>query len=179
MAFSQYDQDISYCQGLNYIAGILLMHLTEESCFWAMVEIMNRHQLRGNFVGELTTLNKSLQIFSSLVHVLLPPLADHLEEQCVSVDVFAFSWFHTLFTRNIPTHLTLRIWDIFIKEGITIIFRVAIAILKESKEELLKMKSMELNEYLKNAPLEIFDSDPLIFSALKVPKKKILELLKE
>lgn len=41
-AYCVYDRDIGYCQGMNFIAGMLLMFLTEEESFWLLVgENMN------------------------------------------------------------------------------------------------------------------------------------------
>jgi hypothetical protein len=36
-AYCVYDSDIGYCQGMNFIAGMLLMFLTEEESFWLLV----------------------------------------------------------------------------------------------------------------------------------------------
>jgi len=36
-AYCVYDRDIGYCQGMNFIAGMLLMFLTEEESFWLLV----------------------------------------------------------------------------------------------------------------------------------------------
>ena len=35
-AYSVYNIDIGYCQGMSQIAALLLMYLTEEDAFWAL-----------------------------------------------------------------------------------------------------------------------------------------------
>jgi hypothetical protein len=36
-AYSVYDMEIGYCQGMNFIVGMFLMFLTEEEAFWLLV----------------------------------------------------------------------------------------------------------------------------------------------
>ncbi len=43
VAFSWYDTNVGYCQGLNRLAAIALLFLTEEDSFWCLVAIV--HQL--------------------------------------------------------------------------------------------------------------------------------------
>ena len=47
VAYSVYDMEVGYIQGLNLIAGILLYHIkSEEQTFWALVELMEEQELR-------------------------------------------------------------------------------------------------------------------------------------
>ena len=39
--------------------------------------------------------------------------------------MFATQWFMTLFSQKFPFSVVLRIWDIFLAEGLKIIFRVS------------------------------------------------------
>jgi hypothetical protein len=36
-AYSYYDQEVGYCQGMNFIAGMFLTFMTEEEAFWLLV----------------------------------------------------------------------------------------------------------------------------------------------
>lgn len=46
-AFSSYDIEIGYCQGINYLAAMLLTHIDDEQeAFWCLVYIMNKHNWR-------------------------------------------------------------------------------------------------------------------------------------
>ena len=47
VAYSNYDTQIGYVQGINYIVGMLLMHIQdEEKAFWCLLYIMNRKNWR-------------------------------------------------------------------------------------------------------------------------------------
>lgn len=47
-AYSIYDNEVGYCQGSNFIVGVVLMFLAEEESFWLLVALMEspRYQVR-------------------------------------------------------------------------------------------------------------------------------------
>ncbi|ESO04185.1 hypothetical protein HELRODRAFT_136187, partial [Helobdella robusta] len=49
LAYSLYDEQVGYCQGMSEVVALLLMYLNEEEAFWALVELMNnkKHNMRG------------------------------------------------------------------------------------------------------------------------------------
>jgi len=49
-AYSAYDHDIGYCQGMGFIAGLLIAEIpSEEQAFWTFVQIMKRYGWRNMF----------------------------------------------------------------------------------------------------------------------------------
>lgn len=87
----------------------------------------------------------------------IPELFVHFQSQSFHTSMYASSWFLTLFTTALalPTacryqillpivyniflykHLFSRIIDVFLSEGIEIIFKVALALLQLGKDDLL------------------------------------------
>ena len=50
-AYSAYDSETSYCQGMNFIAAMLLNHIPdEEDAFWCLVFVMFARDWRSIFV---------------------------------------------------------------------------------------------------------------------------------
>ena len=41
VAYSWYDPQVGYCQGLNRLAAIALLFLEEEDAFWCLVTVVN------------------------------------------------------------------------------------------------------------------------------------------
>lgn len=41
LAFSNYDKQLGYVQGMNFIAGVLLYHCGEVHAFWLLCTIMS------------------------------------------------------------------------------------------------------------------------------------------
>jgi hypothetical protein len=48
-AYSMYNQEIGYCQGMSQIAALLLMYMEEEEAFWALSALMadRRYAMHG------------------------------------------------------------------------------------------------------------------------------------
>jgi hypothetical protein len=60
-AYANYDSQIGYVQGMNYIVGMLLMHIQdEEKVFWCILYIMNRKNWRCIYKHEFTKLMELL-----------------------------------------------------------------------------------------------------------------------
>ena len=51
-AYSVYNLEIGYCQGMSQIAALLLMYLDEEDAFWALSTLVSGH--RFNMHGMFT-----------------------------------------------------------------------------------------------------------------------------
>jgi chromosome segregation ATPase len=118
-----------------------------------------------------------------LVQELLPELHRHFQMQNYHCSMYASGWFLTLFTSCLPLPVALRVLDLFLCEGMEAIFRVSIAILMLSKEQLLKLDMEGLLRYFqKQVPLDCeLDPDYLISLACSVryDPKRLRKLSKE
>uniref|UniRef100_A0A7N8WNY4 RAB GTPase activating protein 1-like n=1 Tax=Mastacembelus armatus TaxID=205130 RepID=A0A7N8WNY4_9TELE len=68
----------------------------------------------------------------------LPDLWSHFQELNLEAHMYASQWFLTLFTAKFPLCMVFHITDLLLCEGLNIIFNVALALLKTSKEDLLQ-----------------------------------------
>ena len=67
--------------------------------------------------------------------------------------MFASQWFMTICIYGFRYSTMVRIWDIFLGEGVKIIFRIALAILKEKEQEILRaVEFEEVLTMIKEAP---------------------------
>jgi len=53
--------------------------------------------------------------------------------------MYASSWFLTIFTTSLPLAVASHVMDIFLMDGIEVVFRVALALLVIAKTQLLSM----------------------------------------
>ena len=57
LAFANYDTQIGYVQGLNYVAAMLLMHIQdEEKTFWCLTYLLNRKNWRRIYTEDMPKL---------------------------------------------------------------------------------------------------------------------------
>ncbi|XP_059143523.1 rab GTPase-activating protein 1-like isoform X2 [Physella acuta] len=136
-AYSVYDEEIGYVQGLSFLAAALLLHMPEEQAFCVLVKIMYEYQLRDLFKQGFQVLHLKFYQLERLMQDQLPDLYDHFAEMGLEIHMFASQWFLTLFTAKFPLHVVFGILDLFLSEGHLIIFCVALALLKSSRKDLL------------------------------------------
>lgn len=57
-AYAAYDPEIGYCQGMNFVAGAVLLYLApgESDAFAAMVVLMQERGLRGHYTHDMRML---------------------------------------------------------------------------------------------------------------------------
>jgi len=181
-AYSVHNPDVGYCQGMGFIAGFLLLYMKEDDAFWLLSQLTDRYSMEGLYKDKLPKLNEDLYVFENLIKEFLPRVSEHLDEAGIHVSMYATEWFVTNFTSTFPFRSVLRIWDIFLHEQQKIIFRVALALLKESEASLLQKEFEELMDFLKHGPAFrqiLKDPDKLIDKALALSlKTKQIEALR-
>uniref|UniRef100_A0A8D3D4B5 Rab-GAP TBC domain-containing protein n=1 Tax=Scophthalmus maximus TaxID=52904 RepID=A0A8D3D4B5_SCOMX len=137
-AYSVYDEEIGYCQGQSFFAAVLLLHMPEEQAFSVLVKIMYEYGLRALYKNNFEDLHCKFFQLERLMQEQLPDLWSHFQELNLEAHMYASQWFLTLFTAKFPLCMVFHITDLLLCEGLNIIFNVALALLKTSKEDLLQ-----------------------------------------
>jgi len=138
-AYSVYDDEINYCQGVSFLAAALLLHMPEEQAFCVLVKIMFDYGLRDLFKQNFEELHLKFYQLERLLQDQLPDLFDHFMDLGLEAHMYASQWFLTLFTAKFPLFVVFHILDLFICEGKETIFSVALALLKTSRKDLLAL----------------------------------------
>ncbi|KAI7868868.1 rab-GTPase-TBC domain-containing protein [Spinellus fusiger] len=181
-AYSMYDLEVGYCQGLAFIVGPLLLNANEEA-FCVLIQLMHKHSLRGHFTPDMEGLHLRLYQFEALVAEHLPHVSRHLEQQGVGSTMYASQWFMTLFAYKFPLNLVYRIYDVLLAEGIVSIFKFSIALLKHNQAAILGLDFEHLLDFLKNGLFEKYKNDDrrLVSDAcvLDITQRRLSQLEKE
>ncbi|KAH8288489.1 hypothetical protein KR054_003622, partial [Drosophila jambulina] len=137
IAYAHHNRDVGYCQGLNYIAGLLLIVTDdEEKSFWLLKHIVE------NIVPQyhshnMANLLRDLAVFRELVIRRIPAVNRHVENLGLPYPVIASKWFICIFAEVLPVETVLRIWDCVFAEGHKIVFRAALAMFITHKNAIL------------------------------------------
>ncbi|XP_069370157.1 rab GTPase-activating protein 1 isoform X2 [Paralichthys olivaceus] len=137
-AYSVYDEEIGYCQGQSFLAAVLLLHMPEEQAFSVLVKIMFDYGLRDLFKQNFEDLHCKFFQLERLMQEYIPDLYNHFLNVGLEAHMYASQWFLTLFTAKFPLYMVFHIIDLLLCEGISVIFNVALSLLKTSKDDLIQ-----------------------------------------
>ncbi|KAM8910491.1 USP6 N-terminal-like protein [Spinachia spinachia] len=149
-AYSMYNTEVGYCQGMSQITALLLIYMNEEDAFWALVKLLSgpKHAMHGFFIPGFPKLMRFQEHHDRLLRKLMPKLKQHLDNQEVLTSLYTMKWFFQCFLDRTPFTLTLRIWDIYILEGERVLPTMSYTVLKLHKKHLMKLSMEELVEFL-------------------------------
>ncbi|XP_026869642.2 USP6 N-terminal-like protein [Electrophorus electricus] len=178
-AYSVYNTEVSYCQGMSQIAAILLMYMNEEDAFWALSQLLTnqKHAMHGFFIPGFPKLQRFQNHHDQILSKLIPKLKKHLDKEQMSSGIYSTKWFLQCFIDRTPFTLTLRLWDIFILEGEKMLTAMAYTILKLHKKRLTKMPLEELREFLQEKIAESLDlSDDAVIEQLQISMAELRKM---
>ncbi|XP_072602524.1 uncharacterized protein, partial [Vulpes vulpes] len=152
-AYSLYDTEVGYCQGMSEIAAVLLMFLPEEDAFWALAQLMvgDRHSMHGFFVPGFPKLLRFQRHHERVLQRALPDLRKHMDEEQMSTGIYSPKWFLQCFLGRTPFSLTLKLWDAYVLDGERVLTAMAYTILKVHRKRLLKLPLEGLREFLQDS----------------------------
>ncbi|XP_049431263.1 USP6 N-terminal-like protein [Epinephelus fuscoguttatus] len=168
-AYSVYNTEVSYCQGMSQIAAILLMYLNEEDAFWALSQLLNnsKHAMHGFFIPGFPKLQRFQAHHELILSKMLPRLKKHLDKEQMTTGIYTTKWFLQCFIDRTPFTLTLRLWDIYILEGEKMLTAMAYTTLKLHKKRLQKLPLEDLREFLQEqTAVSFFLPDDVVIEQL-------------
>ncbi|XP_073449243.1 ecotropic viral integration site 5 protein homolog isoform X3 [Aquarana catesbeiana] len=182
-AYSLVDREVGYCQGSAFIVGLLLMQMPEEEAFCVFVKLMQDYRLRELFKPSMAELGLCMYQFECMIQEQLPELHVHFQAQSFHTSMYASSWFLTIFLTSFPLPVATRIFDIFMSEGLEIVFRAGLAVLQMNQAELMQLDMEGMLQHFQKVIPHQFDGGPekLIQAAYQVKynAKKMKKLEKE
>ncbi|XP_077075357.1 ecotropic viral integration site 5 protein homolog isoform X2 [Siphateles boraxobius] len=157
-AYSVLDREIGYCQGSVFIVGLLLTQMAEEEAFCVFVRLMKDFRMRELYRSSMVELGCCIYQFDSMIQEQLPELHSHFQSQGFHTSMFSSSWFLNILLSSLPITAAMRTFDIFMCEGLEIVFRVGLAVLHMKQTELIKLDKEGMMNCLQN--LESWESNP-------------------
>ncbi|KAM5235693.1 USP6 N-terminal-like protein isoform 2-T2 [Ctenodactylus gundi] len=170
-AYSIYNTEVGYCQGMSQITALLLMYMNEEDAFWALVRLFSgpKHAMHGFFVQGFPKLLRFQEHHEKILNKFLSKLKQHLDSQEIYTNFYTMKWFFQCFLDRTPFTLNLRIWDIYIFEGERVLTAMSYTILKLHKKHLMKLSMDELVEFLQHTlAKDFFFEDDFVIEQLQI-----------
>ncbi|XP_007524680.1 USP6 N-terminal-like protein isoform X2 [Erinaceus europaeus] len=170
-AYSIYNTEVGYCQGMSQITALLLMYMNEEDAFWALVKLFSgpKHAMHGFFVHGFPKLLRFQEHHEKILNKFLSKLKQHLDSQEIYTSFYTMKWFFQCFLDRTPFTLNLRIWDIYIFEGERVLTAMSYTILKLHKKHLMRLSMEELVEFLQETlAKDFFFEDDFVIEQLQI-----------
>ncbi|PNH10252.1 TBC1 domain family member 2A, partial [Tetrabaena socialis] len=140
-SYSLHNPQVGYCQGLNYIVGVVLsaVERNEEVAFWLLVVLVERICFPGTFGHNLSGAHVEMKTLQDLIQEKLPRLGAHMAALGCDASLIATDWFLTVYCASMPPETACRVLDALFYEGAKVLFRVALALLKTAEAALLRV----------------------------------------
>ncbi|XP_051525949.1 TBC1 domain family member 10A-like isoform X1 [Myxocyprinus asiaticus] len=171
-AYTLYRPDEGYCQAQAPIAAVLLMHMPAEDAFWGLVQICEKY-LPGYYSAGLEAIQLDGEILNALLKRVSPVAYRHLEKHKIEPILYMTEWFMCAFSRTLPWPSVLRVWDMFLCDGVKIIFRVGLVLLRGMLGSREKLKACpgqyETMELLRALEPQYMQESFLVHQVLELP----------
>lgn len=157
VAFVSKYPGLGYTQGLNMIAGYLLLAIPDESdAFWVLCRMVDEYFPR-NYFSKDSAMSAPISdnvVLRQYVRELLPKLSDKMNELEVDPEhTVPLSWFLTAFASVLSETVLLRIWDVWLclPNQRTFLFNIALTLLTQHAKGLIECESQgEWFAYMSN-----------------------------
>eukprot|EP00930_Biecheleria_cincta_P048213 TRINITY_DN33562_c0_g1_i1.p1 TRINITY_DN33562_c0_g1~~TRINITY_DN33562_c0_g1_i1.p1 ORF type:complete len:577 (-),score=109.32 TRINITY_DN33562_c0_g1_i1:21-1703(-) len=143
LALAERRLDVGYCQGLNFVAAVLLQVLQDEhSAFVVLCGLLARLP-EDMFSLDPERLAASRELVQDRLWQALradrPCLAEHLDALGVDLNLFLPRWLTTAFSGVLSVPATVRLWDHILGEGgHGAALRLALALVLRAEKGLLR-----------------------------------------
>ncbi|KAF9404478.1 hypothetical protein BGZ94_004149, partial [Podila epigama] len=170
-AYSNYNRQVGYCQGMASIVAAMLTFFEQEKAFVLLVQLFEHYNIHSLVIPGFPALFEAFYIQEGLTKKYAPKVFNALETMGIATPSYASRWYITLYSAGVvPYRTLLRIWDIFLLEGFEWLYFMALALLKYHEAALLQNNFEQTMEML-NAKMNIQDDDHLIQTAQKFYKR--------
>lgn len=159
-AYSNFDPEVGYSQGMNFITAMLLMHIpSEEDAFWCLVAIMlppkghklpGLHGYRTVFTMDMPKALELLLKLTTLLHHKAPLALRAIFEAANNCLTPAFSsYLITACSSDLPVHISRRLFENFLLQGETFIVSFLAKAVKMKEKKIAEMDEDVVLRYVK------------------------------
>ena len=149
-SYSNFNKQIGYTQGLNFISAIgLSLFDSEQEVFVFLDGLINRFEL-DKFMGiNNKYLVQNLKYFSNILNKYVPDIISFFDNKLLNHEFFSTNWILTLFSNCMSKNELIIIWCFMIVFGWKFFYCFAIELLNFYKEDIFQTNENELNYKMK------------------------------
>ncbi|XP_029936426.1 growth hormone-regulated TBC protein 1-A-like [Myripristis murdjan] len=142
LAYGHHNKEVGYCQGMNFIAGyLIIITKDEEKSFWLMDALLGKI-LPDYYSPAMLGLKVDQEVLGELVKAKAPAVGQLMAQYPGIWTLVVSRWFICLYIDILPIETVLRIWDCLLYEGSKVLFRVALTLIRHHQPEILRARSL-------------------------------------
>ncbi|XP_076016652.1 growth hormone-regulated TBC protein 1-like [Genypterus blacodes] len=142
LAYGHHNKAVGYCQGMNFIAGyLIIITKDEEQSFWLMDALLGRI-LPDYYSPAMLGLKTDQMVLGELVKAKAPAVGQLMAQYLGIWTLVVSRWFICLYIDILPIETVLRIWDCIFYEGSKVLFRVALTLILQHQTVILQARSL-------------------------------------
>ena len=166
------DEELSYVQGMNFLAAFILM-FTGNQLELSLILFTKILYLKSEFFGmyyrncfgsNFSLLRNYTVKFKDMVWRYENEIYNKLEDIGNDYYLWVSKWIQTLFVLNFKFELAMKFWDIIISEGLDSVLVISISIVKFLEKDILKANYIEdllliiekINSFTQNEYVKLF-----------------------
>ena len=151
-AFSNYNKNIGYIQGINFLAAHIIYYFEEEiEEFIFLDALIHKFDLE-KILSTTNSIffNKKIEDITKFMKKKFPKISSHLAKMKLNYEFFTTNWILTLFSNSMETNNLFYIWDYMIIFGWKFFRCFVVSVLETSQEDILKATQNNITFIMKN-----------------------------
>ncbi|KAL0232215.1 hypothetical protein PCE1_002557 [Barthelona sp. PCE] len=162
-AYCHMDDTMGYTQSMSFVGAMLLLHLPLEPAFWTFATLCRRH-MDSLYKEEFQQVIRDSAIFRILAKKHYRRIERSMTDLNLHPTLLVIRWFFPIFLTTIPWQHSLRLWDIFVLDGMITLHKCGLLLLKYLKPRLRIIRTVSDIAVLQQPPKDIFP-EPHVFAA--------------
>ena len=151
ICYSNFNKEIGYAQGLNFLAASgLYFFPKEEDAFVFLDSFINRFELYNNFGIDNKNLIQKMQYFETLIIKYIPELNKFFISKSLNHEFFSARWIISIFSNSMNKNELIICWCFMIIFGWKFFYSFSIQVLIKYKEIIINCKETKLCFEMKN-----------------------------
>ncbi|KAG0152523.1 hypothetical protein CROQUDRAFT_649950 [Cronartium quercuum f. sp. fusiforme G11] len=133
-----------YPKGSSFVAALFLINMTPQDAFLSLVNISRKSCLSYFYNNKINEIESFYRIFDTLLADTMPKVYRNFQERRIKPSLYLKPWITTVYIGYLPIELATRVMDVFVLEGDSFLFRLALALLKTLEARLFNPDPIEL-----------------------------------
>ena len=151
-AFSNYNKNIGYAQGLNFLAANIIYFFDDEIDEFIFLDaLIHKFDLETILCTTSSKFFvKKLEDITKYINKILPEISKYLTEMKLNYQFFTTNWVLTLFSNSMETKYLFYIWDYMIIFGWKFFRCFVVSVLTDFENEILNATQNNITFIMKN-----------------------------